>query len=162
MQVKQYDHSPTQGLELTMRPLRADDIPTVLGIENQGYSHPWTEGVFRDCFKPGYRLWGVCLGEVLVGYAVVLYVLDEAQLLNICVQPGARGSGAGRRLLRYLISDAVREGMNQVVLEVRLSNSAASKLYRSEGFEEVGRRPGYYPAPSGREDARIMSLLLHG
>lgn len=162
MQTKQHDYSSIQGLDLTTRPLRSDDIPAVLDIESQGYSHPWAEGVFLDCFKPGYRLWGVCLGEVLVGYAVVLYVLDEAQLLNICVQPGARGSGAGRLLLRYLISDAVREGMNQVILEVRLSNNTASKLYRSEGFEEIGRRPGYYPAPSGREDARIMSLLLHG
>ncbi|MGO1462062.1 MAG: ribosomal protein S18-alanine N-acetyltransferase [Marinobacter sp.] len=154
-------YSPTQGLELTIRPLQAEDLPKMLDIERQGYSHPWTEGVFRDCFKSGYRLWGACLGGSLVGYAVVVYVLDEVQLLNLCVQPGARGDGVGKLLLRHLIAEAIRESMNQVVLEVRLTNTVACKLYRHEGFEEIGRRPGYYPAPSGREDARVMSLLLH-
>lgn len=161
MQEKQHMYNPAQGLELTMRPLRLEDLPDMLDIEHQGYSHPWTQGVFADCFKSGYRVWGACLDGVLVGYAVVVYVLDEAQLLNLCVHPSARGYGVGRLLLRHLITEAVREGMNQVVLEVRLTNSVACKLYRSEGFEEIGRRPGYYPGPSEREDARVMSLLLH-
>lgn len=161
MQKRQSAYSPAQGLELTTRPLLPEDLPEILDIEHQGYSHPWTEGVFLDCFKPSYHLWGACLGGSLIGYAVVVYILDEVQLLNLCVQPKARGYGAGRLLLRHLIAEATRESMNQVVLEVRLTNSVACKLYRNEGFEEIGRRPGYYPAPSGREDARVMSLLLH-
>lgn len=151
----------SQGLELTIRPLAAEDLPEMLDIERQGYSHPWTEGVFLDCFKSSYRLWGASLGSSLVGYAIVSYVLDEVQLLNLCVRPGVRSRGAGRRLLRHLVAEAIRESMNQVLLEVRLTNRVACKLYRSEGFEEIGRRPGYYPAPSGREDARVMSLLIH-
>lgn len=150
-----------EGLELTIRPLVPEDLPRMLDIEHQGYSHPWTEGVFLDCFKASYRLWGACLGDSLVGYAVVAYVLDEVQLMNLCVHPEGRGRGTGRRLLRHLIAEANRESMNQVLLEARLSNSVANKLYRSEGFEEIGRRPRYYPAPSGREDARVMSLLLY-
>ncbi|MGO1691980.1 MAG: ribosomal protein S18-alanine N-acetyltransferase [Marinobacter sp.] len=153
--------STSESLELTIRPLVVADLPRMLDIEHQGYSHPWTEGVFLDCFKTSYRLWGACLGHSLVGYAVVAYVLDEVQLMNLCVHPEGRGRGAGRRLLRHLIAEASRESMNQVLLEARLSNSVANKLYRSEGFEEIGRRPRYYPAPSGREDARVMSLLLH-
>lgn len=161
MQKQQSLGSTTADLELTTRPLRPEDIQEMLDIERQGYSHPWAEGVFRDCFKPGYRLWGAWLGEALVGYAVVVYVLDEVQLLNLCVHPGVRGHGTGKHLLRQLIAEAVCESMNQVVLEVRLTNKVACKLYRNEGFEEIGRRPGYYPTPSGREDARVMSLLLH-
>jgi ribosomal-protein-alanine N-acetyltransferase len=148
------------GADLTVRPLEPGDLPEMLDIERQGYSHPWTEGIFLDCFKPSYRLWGACQGGSLVGYVVVSYVLDEVQLLNLCVHPGYRGLGAGRFLLRHLLAEAARESMNQIILEVRLSNKAASKLYRAEGFEETGRRPRYYPAASGREDARIMTLLL--
>lgn len=154
-------NGPSESAELRVRSLAPEDLPEMLDIEYQGYSHPWTKGVFLDCFKPSYRLWGACLGGSLVGYAIVAYVLDEVQLLNLCVHPEGRGRGAGRYLLRHFIAEANRESMNQVLLEARLSNTVANKLYRSEGFEEIGRRPRYYPAPSGREDARVMSLLLH-
>lgn len=151
---------PLLGLELDVRPLIPEDLPALLEIERQGHSHPWTEGVFLDCFKPDYRLWGAYLGDALVGFVVGAYMLDEVHLLNLCVHPQSRSHGVGRHLLRHLVAEATREGMNQVLLEVRLSNNVASKLYRNEGFEEIGRRPGYYPAASGREDARVMSLLL--
>tara|TARA_R110002111_G_scaffold259275_1_gene329153 strand:- start:2656 stop:3177 length:522 start_codon:yes stop_codon:yes gene_type:complete len=157
---KEGSYRDASGAGLIIRPLEPEDLPEILDIERQGYSHPWTEGIFLDCFKPSYRLWGACQGGSLIGYVVVSYVLDEVQLLNLCVHPGYRGLGAGRFLLRHLRTEAARESMNQVILEVRLSNKVASKLYRAEGFEETGRRPGYYPAASGREDARIMTLLL--
>lgn len=160
MQKRESLYDSFQGLELTIRPLVSEDLPKMLDIEHQGHSYPWAEGVFLDCFKPSYRLWGACLNNSLVGYAVVTYILDEAHLLNLCVHRSARGHGVGKRLLRHLIAEALRESMNQVLLEVRKSNSVACKLYRKEGFEEIGRRPRYYPAPSGREDARIMSLLI--
>lgn len=160
MQKNSRQLDPLLGLELGIRPLVPEDLPELLEIERQGHSHPWTEGVFLDCFKPDYRLWGACLGDSLAGFVVGAYMLDEVHLLNLCVHPRSRSHGVGRHLLRYLVAEATREGMNQVLLEVRLSNSVASKLYRNEGFEEIGRRPGYYPAASGREDARVMSLLL--
>lgn len=154
-------YDPAQGLDLQVRPLTTEHVPELLEIERQSYSYPWSEGVFVDCFKSDYHVWGAYLGGVLVGYAAVLNVLDEVHLLNLCIHPRRRSGGAGRRLLRHLIAEATREGMNQVLLEVRLSNSPASKLYKSEGFEEIGRRPKYYPTATGREDARVMSLLLH-
>ncbi|WP_342778856.1 ribosomal protein S18-alanine N-acetyltransferase [Marinobacter piscensis] len=146
---------------MALRPLSPDNIPDMLEIERLGHSHPWTEGIFSDCFKPGYLLSGAWFGERLVGYAVVAYMFDEAHLLNICVHPDTRGHGVGRQLLRHVIQSARSEDMSEVLLEVRISNKAASKLYQKEGFEEIGRRPGYYPAASGREDARVMSLLLY-
>jgi len=57
-----------------------------------------------------------------------------------------------------LVREAAADGMAQVLLEVRASNEAASDLYLAEGFAEIGRRPGYYPSSSGREDARVLSL----
>lgn len=146
--------------DLLIRPLVIDDLPQVLTIERQGYSHPWSESVFADCFRSNYRLSGVVRGGALVGYAVVAYLADEAHLLNLCVQPGYRGKGAGRQLLRFLLAEAVREGMARVILEVRESNDVAYGLYLAEGFEEIGRRPEYYPAVSGREDARVMALAF--
>ena len=148
--------------DLLVRPLSADDVPSVLDIERQGYSHPWSESVFLDCFKDSYRLWGACHGDVLMAYAVVAYIVDEAHLLNICVHPRARGEGVGRHLLRHVLTTAAHEGMFQMLLEVRVSNHAAIALYQDEGFHEIGQRPGYYPTANGREDARVLMLSLGG
>lgn len=144
--------------DLLIRGLTTDDLPRVLSIERQGHSYPWTETLFRDCFRANYRLWAACHGDLLVGYAVVAYMFDEAHLLNLCVDPRWQGQGAGRRLLRHLLSEAAREQMVQTILEVRLSNDAAYRLYSVEGFEEIGRRPEFYPSGDGREDARVMAL----
>jgi len=127
-----------------------------------GYSFPWAETVFRDCFRPNYRLWGVELSGELVGYAVVAYLFDEAHLLNICVSKRHRRAGLARHLLRYLVCEAAKDSMVQLVLEVRVSNESAAELYLSEGFSDIGRRPGYYPSSVGREDARVLALSLSG
>ncbi|MDI9246286.1 ribosomal protein S18-alanine N-acetyltransferase [Marinobacter sp. CHS3-4] len=151
-----------ESLARQVRLLQIEDLPEVLDIERMGYSFPWAESVFRDCFRPNYRLWGVELSGELVGYAVVAYLVDEAHLLNICVSSRHRRHGFARYLLRYLVCEAAKDGMVQLILEVRESNQSAADLYLSEGFSEIGRRPNYYPSSSGREDARVLSLTLSG
>lgn len=149
------------GVELSgasIRPLTLSDLDQVLELERCGYSNPWTEGVFRDCFKDSYRLYALVREGQLLGYAVINYLFDEAHLLNLCVHKGLRGRGAGRRLLRRAVEEAVGDQLACMILEVRESNLAAAALYLSEGFEEIGRRPGYYPGPSNREDAIVMAL----
>lgn len=153
-------HPKVSDGDFLVRPLAPGDIPAVLDIERQSHSHPWSETVFLDCFKDSYRLWGVCQDGVLVGYAVVAYMLDEAHLLNICVHPRIRGEGVGRYLLRYVLATSADEGMVQLLLEVRVSNQAAIALYQDEGFCAIGQRPGYYPAANGREDALVMTLAF--
>lgn len=146
--------------DLLVRPMAPEDVQEVLDIERQGYSYPWSESVFLDCFKDNYRLWAACHGGVLVAYAVVAYMVDEAHLLNICVHPTARGKGVGRYILRHVLTTAAQDGMSQLLLEVRVSNHAALALYLNEGFRQIGQRPDYYPAAAGREDARVLMLVL--
>ncbi len=72
----------------------------------------------------------------------------------------ARGAGYGRQLLRALLQLARGRGVQRVFLEVRPSNRGAIALYHNEGFNEIGRRPRYYPARDGREDAIVMAIEL--
>jgi len=146
--------------DFEIRKLLAEDLSEVVDIERQCQSHPWSEAVFRDCFRDNYYLWAACHGDRLVGYAVVAYFVDEAHLLNLCVHPRCQGQGAGRLLLRHLMARALREGIQQIILEVRVSNQLASKLYASEGFDVIGQRPGYYPSAGGREDAQVMAFSI--
>lgn len=145
-----------------LRVLSEQDVIDILEIERLGYSHPWSEGVFRDSFRSGYTVLGLEQGGRLEGYGVLAALHDEAHLLNLCVRPASRGRGLARQLLRALLNGALMEGMERVVLEVRASNQAARKLYLSEGFQVIGERPGYYPDGTGREDALVMALGLSG
>jgi len=143
--------------ELVIDALNPEELPAILEIERGCHSNPWSAGIFEDCFKSTYRLWAARRNGELAGYAVVTYQYDEAHLLNLCVAPAARGLGVARRLLQYLIARSGHDGMQLLLLEVRHSNKAAYRLYCSEGFEQVGVRPDYYPAPDGRENARVMT-----
>lgn len=145
-----------------LRPMREADLPAIMDIERRAYPFPWTLGIFRDCLRAGYP--GLVLAEPqgLVGYAMLSMAADEAHVLNVCVAPGRQGHGYGRRLLHALLHAARKAGAQRVFLEVRPSNRAAIALYHDEGFNEIGRRPRYYPARDGREDAIVMALELLG
>jgi [ribosomal protein S18]-alanine N-acetyltransferase len=76
------------------------------------------------------------------GLAIVWTVADEAQLLEVAVHPAWRRRGVGAALVAAVLARAPAGG--SVVLEVAQSNDAAHALYASYGFEETGRRKGYY------------------
>jgi ribosomal-protein-alanine N-acetyltransferase len=152
---------PQQSFGAQLRGMREADLPHVLAIESAAYAFPWSIGVFRDCLASGYGCWVLESDQAdIVGYAVVSVAADEAHLLNICVAPAMQGQGHGRRLVLRML-DAIRwHRAERVFLEVRPSNPAAIALYQSLGFAEIGRRPRYYPAADGREDAIVMGREL--
>ena len=143
-----------------MRPMRQADIEAVVAIEQRAYPFPWTAGIFRDCLRAGHHCWVLEAGAEIIGYGVLSAAAGEAHILNVCIDPDRQGAGLGRRLLRRLVDLARWHHAEQVFLEVRPSNPKAITLYRSEGFNEIGTRPNYYPAAKGREDAIVMAMAL--
>jgi [ribosomal protein S18]-alanine N-acetyltransferase len=145
---------------LAVRAMREDDIDVVMAIEQRAYPFPWTHGIFRDCLRAGYSMWLAECEGAIVGYGVLSIAAQEAHILNICIDPDAQGRGYGRKLLRVLMRCARAYRAERVFLEVRPSNPRAIALYNEEGFNEIGRRPRYYPAHNGREDAIVMAMEL--
>jgi len=144
-----------------IRPMGVEDLSTVAGVEVSAYSHPWSEGILRDCLRVGYSCWVCELGEDIVGHAVMSVAVGEAHLLNICVSPDWQGIGVGRRMLKRMLRIAGDRQADTMFLEVRASNLGARGLYESEGFGEIGRRRNYYPAEkSGREDALVYAKAI--
>ncbi len=81
----------------------------------------------------------------------------EAEVATLCVRPAFRRAGLARLLLRRFHEDAAAAGAEEAFLEVAEPNLAARALYRSEGWEEVGRRRGYYRQPAGAAaDALVL------
>ncbi|MEE9493503.1 MAG: ribosomal protein S18-alanine N-acetyltransferase [Gammaproteobacteria bacterium] len=142
-----------------VRPLTVADLEAVMSIENSAYEFPWSIGIFRDCLKAGYDGWCLDIDETLIGYSVLSRGAGEAHILNITITPEQQGKGYGRKLLEHMQYLAKRYQVECLLLEVRSSNKAAKYLYESSGFNEIGRRPGYYPASQGREDAVIFAYV---
>jgi ribosomal-protein-alanine N-acetyltransferase len=132
-----------------MRAMTLADVNAVLGIELAVQAYPWTRGNFIDALDHGY----VCRVDErqneIRGYAVLMPVLDEAELLNISVATAQQRKGLGRAMLREMLELAREKNMRRVFLEVRSSNNAALALYRSSGFGEIGVRRGYYQNANG-------------
>jgi ribosomal-protein-alanine N-acetyltransferase len=144
--------------EAEIRAMRHEDLPAVVALENASYEFPWSQGVFADCLKAGHPCWVLCVDGEIAGYGVLSVGAGEAHVLNLCIGAAWRGQGLGRHLLLRLL-DVVRwNGARRVLLEVRPSNPVAQRLYASIGFREIGRRPRYYPAREGREEAIVMAL----
>lgn len=151
---------PSAPASTTLRAMRDADIGTVMAIETRAYPFPWTDGIFRDCINACYPSWLLMQEDAVIGYGVISIAAREAHILNICIDPDAQSHGHGRRLLRTLVRIARAQNAERVFLEVRPSNPRAIALYFDEGFNEIGRRPRYYPAHTGREDAIVMAMEL--
>ena len=143
-----------------LRPMREADLAAVHAVEIRAYEFPWTLGIFRDCLHADYPAWVLDVDGRVGGYFLMSIAAGEAHVLNVCVAPELQGAGHGRALLRALLRLARARRAERVFLEVRPSNPGAIALYETEGFNEIGRRPRYYPARNGREDAVVMALEL--
>ena len=138
------------------------DIDAVLALELLAYPYPWTRGNFIDSLAAGYTTeLRLDTRGGLLGYCVALPGFEEMHLLNLSVAPAAQRQGHGQALLQRLLATARSRGDQALWLEVRPSNRAALGLYQRQGFAEVGRRSGYYPAgQQPREDALVLRLDL--
>jgi len=143
-----------------VRRMAAADVETVVGIETDAFSSPWSAETFRSLLeRPGLEL--LVLEDErrgVIGYAVLWCILDQGELANVAIAPRLRRRGLGAHLLSCVLDRARERGVQTMFLEVRASNESALELYRRFGFRDVGRRKGYYDRP--REDALIMAAKL--
>ncbi|MCX5012263.1 ribosomal protein S18-alanine N-acetyltransferase [Streptomyces sp. NBC_00555] len=92
----------------------------------------------------------------LVGYAGLAAAGDLADVQTIAAARDQWGTGLGARLLTDLLRAATAFECAEVLLEVRVDNARAQKLYERFGFEPIGFRRGYYQP--GNIDALVMRL----
>lgn len=115
----------------------------------RGLGWSWTtQRVLRSIFDAETNVVVALEAGRLAGFAIMKYHDDEAHLLLLAVQPGARRKGVGAALVRWLEAAALTAGVGQVWLEARLGNAAARAFYKRLGYREIQVLPGYY---QGRE-----------
>ncbi|MGO4753231.1 ribosomal protein S18-alanine N-acetyltransferase, partial [Streptomyces sp. 2MCAF27] len=95
-------------------------------------------------------------GGRLVGYAGLAAVDRTGDVQTIAAARDHWGTGLGARLLTNLVTAATAFECREVLLEVRVDNLRAQRLYERFGFEPIGIRKGYYQP--GNVDALVMRL----
>ena len=143
-----------QASQITFRKMTVDDVETVAAIEFKSFSLPWTleDFWYETIRKDSISIVGEIDGQI-VAYACAWISFDEADVANIAVAENFRGHGIGTKLFAEIIRRVKLRGVTALTLEVRVSNTAAIKLYENFGLRSVGRRKGYY---EDGEDALIM------
>lgn len=136
--------------------LKSEHIDGVLIIDSLCFPTPWSRESFqKEVENNRFARYVVAKqGGVIIGYAGMWIILDEAHITNIAVHPEYRGIGAGNLLLEALVEICKIESVSSMTLEVRKSNIIAQSLYKKYGFVEEGIRKEYYG--DNKEDALIM------
>ncbi len=142
------------------------DIAGVAVIHAASFDDAWSESVIREILAmPGTS--GLVARNhpygPARGFALCRIAGGECELLSLAVDPSHRGCGIGGGLLDAVVARAGASGADKLFLEVAEDNKTALGLYRSRGFWQVGRRPGYYVMRSGEAvDALTMCRTLAG
>jgi ribosomal-protein-alanine N-acetyltransferase len=145
-----------EELEVVITPMRRRHLRGVLRIESQVYPRPWSLGLFMS--ELGFRNSRIYLvarvGTTVVGYAGLMLVAGDGHITTIAVDPAWHRNKIGSRLLLFLARRGVEHGVENLTLEVRVSNEGAQDMYRAFGFAPAGVRKGYYTETN--EDAIVM------
>ncbi|MDB5648765.1 MAG: alanine acetyltransferase [Hyphomicrobiales bacterium] len=144
----------------TMRRLDPAWASACAAIHKTAFARPWGVNEVEQLISQRECISDAALtgsGKALLGFVISRLAAPEAEILTIAVDPAHRGKGVGHDLLNHHMSRIAAAGIKEMFLEVDEGNGPALKLYRAYGFQEVGRRPGYYSKADG---TRATALIL--
>ena len=146
-------------LQISIRKMHTEDIPFVEEIESamnslvSGYQE-YTKEMLASSQQDTLFVTALA-DERIVGYCGMYCSFEEGEITNVAVDPAHQNCGIGKALMQYLLNQAQQKGITRVILEVRISNENAMRLYRSLGFQNCGIRKNFYELP--REDGMVMA-----
>ena len=136
-------------------------------LHKESFAKAWSEKQIKPMLAmPGAFVLVAERAGTPEGFIMVRAGGGEAEILTICVVPGARGNRVGEHLITASLAHLLAHGENEDVssvpplfLEVAESNKAARVLYARMGFEVVGKRPNYYRYDDGSQETALMMKL---
>ncbi|MFF9480798.1 ribosomal protein S18-alanine N-acetyltransferase [Streptomyces sp. NPDC014733] len=144
-----------------LREMRWWDLDAVLDLERALFPEDaWSAGMFWSelAYARGpaanRRYLVAESGGRIVGYGGLAAVDGTGDIQTIATARECWGSGLGSRLLTALLTAATDFECHEVLLEVRVDNLRAQRLYERFGFVPLGFRRGYYQP--GNVDALVM------
>jgi len=144
------------ALKVLIEPLEEKDVNEIMAIERTAFLNHWPESAFINELQKNQLAHYIVARHdgMLVGYAGLWIVIDEAHITTVAVHPDYRRKKIAEQLVHQLLSMAVAKEARWATLEVRESNEAAQTLYKKFGFAPAGIRKNYYMEEN--ENAVIM------
>lgn len=133
-------------------------LDDVCALEKECFSSPWSKEMFCEEIEGKFSRYFVAEeGGRAVAYMGMWSLSGEGHITNVAVAKASRGKGYAKALIKHFTDIAKEENLEFMTLEVRASNTPAITLYKSFGFEFVGKRKNYY---DGREDAYLFTKFF--
>ena len=159
--------------KLELKYLSSVDANLIQALEDDCFDQHsrWSKAMIEDSVNTTTtRFFGAFLDGRMVGYCVYLDMVQELELLRICVSTSYQNSGIGYKLLSYSIK-YLKDKLYQnalptietnysIFLEVADNNLLAQKLYAKCGFDKICIRKNYYLTAGQSQDAIIMRLTI--
>jgi [ribosomal protein S18]-alanine N-acetyltransferase len=143
---------------------RADDAAALARVHASAFGHGWSENEFERLLADKNVICHVARGNGGTGevcaFTISRIVEDEAEILMVAVEPGEQGRGLAAGCWRGIWDASPRAASARCFLEVDEGNAPALRLYSRAGFEQVGRRPGYYGNSEGSAAALVLRRNL--
>jgi len=145
-------------LSVVIRDYQTKDFKDIVAIDAEafGRTNPVYDAYVYVTF--GSDLIVADIGGKVVGYIAIMDLGKEAKIISFAVKKEFRGKGIGSKLLRAAIDRCRQKGKERLLLEVRVSNEVAQRLYKKNGFKIIDVIPNYY---NDGEDAYLMALDLN-
>ena len=149
-------------INVTIRPMTKEDLPSVMEIEHLCFINPWNEEQFIYEIEENVysNPWVVELSNTnsdnvaIVGFCVYWQTFDSANICQIAVHPEIQRRQLGSAMMDEIINDCYAKRVQTLTLEVRKSNTKAINFYLKHGFEQVTVKEKYY---TDGEDAIYMT-----
>ncbi len=151
-------------MDYHIRRASAIDLDRLVDLEQKTFAVPWTRAqIASEISEPErsyYLIAALSSAEdaPLLGSISWRQVLDEADILNVAVDPSVQRQGIGRALLSAALSYMAERGVEKVTLEVAKKKTGAKALYLLAGFAVRGEIKDYYPEED--DDAWLMVLAI--
>jgi [ribosomal protein S18]-alanine N-acetyltransferase len=143
------------------RKFEVRDAPAVEAILRRSpEAAAWTLNSLERLQLRGEVGWVIDWGGAVCGFLVIRTVAQEAEILNLSVDPARRRAGNATALLLAALRECRALRVKKIFLEVRESNLPAISFYEKHGFVRNGRRAAYYQNPT--EAAVLMMRELTG
>ena len=143
--------------EINIIPFELCHISQMAEIEKECFSTPFGKEDFEKLYESGISNALVVLtGDRVIGHVSFTVIIDECQIINVCVSSRYRKMGVGSRLMDAFLEHLRKRDVKKIFLEVRESNSPAINLYKKYGFFSVGVSKNHFSLPT--ENAILMNF----
>jgi ribosomal-protein-alanine N-acetyltransferase len=145
--------------EITLRPMKLEDIDGVIKIEKDLFPEPWDEDAFYlSIMMNNYISVVGTIKDKIISYMIGRPEGNNFHLMNIAVSRKFWKKGYGSKMISYLLKELEKNKLiKSCYLEHRITNKAAFEMYKKFGFKVVGIRPNYY---GNKIDAVIMEINI--